>query len=510
MTLPCTPRLCFVLILLLGAQIGTAQVAITRLFTVGTDIPDNGELVSTRGITYGGGAVTSVQVLLNISGQGDGGWNGDLYAALGHDTGYAVLLNRPGRAPGRSFGYGDSGLNVTFADAAALGDVHVYRQTLNGAATVPLAGALTGTWAPDARRVDPLTVVAADTRDAGLNGFAGQGANGAWNLFIADVSTGGRHRLESWGLRVETTPVPGSPVVLGGDRIESVGGPRTLTGATMIEGDVTVGGNQALTFGGEVSLSGVRTIGVEHVATLAGGVSQAQAGSSLRKTGPGTLLLTGAGSYSGGTEVVEGRLWVNNATGSATGTGPVVVSGTGEIGGHGHFDGHLTLAGGGTVAPGDSPGTLTVGSATWGAGGQYSWEINAAAGGAGVDPGWDRLSVSGTLEVTATPADPFTVRLVSLTLANTAGAVHDFDDTQVYRWEIATAAGGIVGFEMAKFALDRGSFANQALGNFSLGQDGTTIYVSFTPVPEPAGIALVVSVALLAGAAWRSVRRGRD
>ncbi|MBL9127487.1 MAG: hypothetical protein JNL97_07570, partial [Verrucomicrobiales bacterium] len=51
-----------------------------------------------RSITGVDGRISDVDVYLRLNGTGpDGGWNGDIFAALRHDSGYAVLLNRPGR-----------------------------------------------------------------------------------------------------------------------------------------------------------------------------------------------------------------------------------------------------------------------------------------------------------------------------------------------------------------------------------------------------------------------------
>jgi autotransporter-associated beta strand protein len=83
---------------------------------------------------------------------------------------------------------------------------------------------------------------------------------------------------------------------------------------------------------------------------------------ALIKAGPGTMRLTSANTYAGGTTISAGRLLVNNATGSGTGSGAVLVSG-GMLGGTGTIAGAVTVGSGGTISPGTSIGTLTLNSA---------------------------------------------------------------------------------------------------------------------------------------------------
>jgi hypothetical protein len=151
--------------------------------------------------------VTDLNVTLDISGTGLGGFNGDLYVTLQHDSGYSVLLNRVGARTGVPYGYGDSGLAVTLDDAAP-GDIHVYRQVINGNNTTPLGGSLTGTWKPDARTADPASVLDSSPQTATLASFNGVSVNGTWTLFVTDLSTGATQQLDSWGLQITAVPEP--------------------------------------------------------------------------------------------------------------------------------------------------------------------------------------------------------------------------------------------------------------------------------------------------------------
>ncbi len=74
------------------------------------------------------------------------------------------------------------------------------------------------------------------------------------------------------------------------------------------------------------------------------------AGGSVTKIGTGRLILSGESSYSGGTTVEAGFLFIANSTGSATGAGPVVASG-GTLGGTGIIAGAVIVGtGSGTGA----------------------------------------------------------------------------------------------------------------------------------------------------------------
>ena len=92
-------------------------------------------------------------------------------------------------------------------------------------------------------------------------------------------------------------------------------------------------------------------------------------GGSLTKRGRGTLTLSNASTYTGGTAINTGTLRVANTTGSATGTGAVQVN-AGTLGGTGIIDGAVTVGTGSSsgpiLLPGKSatnPGTLTINNA---------------------------------------------------------------------------------------------------------------------------------------------------
>ena len=181
--------------------------AATFVFNPNLPIPDNSILgvANTQTISMPPGFITNVKLSLEIAGSptASNAFNGDFYAYLQHSTGFSVLLDRVGRTTSNPFGYGDSGFNVTFDDAAISGDIHRYRDLVN-----PAGGVLTGIWQPDGRLTNPNSALLTDPRPALLSSFNGLDPNGAWTLFVADVSPISTGTLKTWTLDVTTTPIP--------------------------------------------------------------------------------------------------------------------------------------------------------------------------------------------------------------------------------------------------------------------------------------------------------------
>ncbi len=88
----------------------------------------------------------------------------------------------------------------------------------------------------------------------------------------------------------------------------------------------------------------------EYGGAFADGTSEPDAVLSLVKTGPGAQVLSGASSHSGGTRVHQGILLLANTSGSATGSGPLIVEENGVLAGYGHTASHVTVFG--AVEPG--------------------------------------------------------------------------------------------------------------------------------------------------------------
>jgi hypothetical protein len=116
------------------------------------------------------------------------------------------------------------------------------------------------------------------------------------------------------------------------------------------------------------------------------------------------------------------------------------------------------------------------------------------------------LSLNGSLNVNATAQSPFTIDITGLDSLNQIGTVANFNNTQTYSWRLLTAQSGINSFTTEKFQLLSNNFQNiLGTGSFWLSQNGNSLYLNFSPVPEPSSVLLVG----LAGALAIKLRQRR-
>ena len=185
--------------------VATAATTWSNTWNVSTSIPDNDDVGYTNSrIVSDAGLVEIQNVTVNLN--FTGGWNGDLYVYLMHNSGFAVLLNRPGRSISSPDESGTVALDVTLDDTAPT-DIHT--------AIPESGGTFSGTYQSDGRNVDPYNVVSTDPRTATLASFFGTNGNGTWTLFVADQAAGDTSTLNSWGLTITAVPEPGA-ALLGG------------------------------------------------------------------------------------------------------------------------------------------------------------------------------------------------------------------------------------------------------------------------------------------------------
>jgi autotransporter-associated beta strand protein len=265
---------------------------------------------------------------------------------------------------------------------------------------------------------------------------------------------------------------------------------------------VTLTGNLASLTGGLALNAGTLNLAPTGNFTYSAGITGS---GTLGKSGTATLTLSGTNTLTGPTNVNAGKLIVE---GSMTGSLFTVQSGA-TLGGHGTV-GAVSLNG--TIAPGDSPGTLTTGNETWNAGGSYQWQLNDASDAAGAKgSSYDWLSINGTLTLGSTSATPFVLQLQSLTAGNVAGITPNFAPGTTYNWTIVTA-NSISGFSPTEFTIDASGFVNDPnSADFALAQVGNNLVLQYTTVPEPGtGACLLLGLSFLAATSRRrhATKRG--
>jgi outer membrane autotransporter protein len=159
------------------------------------------------------------------------------------------------------------------------------------------------------------------------------------------------------------------------------------TGAlTLADGTTLQAVANGLALANAVRLNGAVTLDTQsNTMTLSGPISGT---GGLDKIGSGTLMLTGASTYIGGTSINGGVL---NVTGSLVST--VSVNSGGTLTGAGSIGG-LSVGTGGMVAPGNSIGTLTVrGNVSFDVGSVYQVKANASGQS-------DKINATGTATLT--------------------------------------------------------------------------------------------------------------
>ena len=161
-------------------------------------------------------------------------------------------------------------------------------------------------------------------------------------IVFYDSSTGGTARIEVFRL--------GNGDVSGILDISGHNAPGVTIGSIEGDGDVFLGANNL-------------TVGSNYLSTTFSGVIQdggdnGGTGGSLTKIGSGTLILSGANTYTGSTNVNRGVLQVDGSINSNTS-----VHGRGTLAGTGTINANVTTNNWGKVSPGEAsgvPGVLTV------------------------------------------------------------------------------------------------------------------------------------------------------
>jgi autotransporter-associated beta strand protein/T5SS/PEP-CTERM-associated repeat protein len=310
--------------------------------------------------------------------------------------------------------------------------------------------------------------------------------------FIGMVNVGGGTGAATWNAGALSVGLSGTGTLT----INSGG---TVVASSLNGGNVTSsvnfnGGTLSITASDNASntlmlQAGGGTIQVPNAGTtftVTGVVSDFSSGAGgLTKTGVGTLILTAANTYTGGTTITGGTLLVTNTSGSGTGSGAVTVRSGGTLSGGGTtvgsagiISGLVTVQSGGHIAPGNSgPGILNLtGGVTFNTGSNLDIILNSASLGSG----YDQLKVTGTAALNGT---------LNVTLGFTPSPTDTFT---VVSATIVTGA----------FANTPGNHLTVSGGRFDVvyGANFVTLQ-NYTPVPEPAS-ALLIGAGAAGVAVW--------
>ena len=437
-----------------------------------------------------------------------------------------------GTLPGLIAAGGHASLSLTLASVSSVG-------ANTGSVTVGLKSNGTGTSGLSAYDLGTQVVGVSAT------GYSGQstwnaGASGSWRSFGNWDTSGGLPGVDG-ALSVDdkatfgagpsgatTISLDGESPVLTALTFSNSGAAYTVRSGT--GGSITLGtGSKTATLtnsAGSHAVSAGVSLANDTVASVASGtvlvLSGALNGSGkLTKEGAGILSITGTGNLSGTSTVSAGLLKVNGSIADSA----VTVNDGGTLGGGGTV-GAILVAAGGTLSPGNSPGTLNAGATTWAGGGNYNWQIYNANGPAGVG-GWDKLAITGDLDLTGlTALSRFNINLWSLSGINpdANGAAINFSSSSTFTWTIASVSGSILGFDAAFFNVNLAAtngtagFTNDLswvatngktyYGSIDLVQNGQNLDLVYSPgVPEPSTYGMMIGGLALAAAAIRRRKR---
>ena len=275
------------------------------------------------------------------------------------------------------------------------------------------------------------------------------------NTYTGTTTIGDGATLQLWNAGF----ISSSPITLQGAGIFDIS--NLTNGGTTITDLSGTSATSTITLG-----SNTLTLGTSNNTTYAGGISDAGAG-AITKEGSGMLVLSGTSTYIGPTTVNGGFLAINGSILSS-----VTVNSGSTLKGSGTIGAPITVNNGGVISPGNSIGTLTGSSVSFGPSSIFDVEINLSGSGS-------QLILTGTAGI-----DPSAIVQVR-------------QDPGVYpsemSYDILSAAGGITG----SFDPTVTVIGGQPGYNFSLLQTLNLIKLQYSylppppPPPPPSGISLI-------------------
>jgi autotransporter-associated beta strand protein len=369
---------------------GTLNIGSATAIGTGTFVINGGTFDNTSGSAL---TLTNNQAISIGNASWTFGGSNDLNLGTG-----AVALNLPGIGGTSVITLGGTGSTLTFGGHVDSpnrnGNTSI---EVNGAGNTLVFGSLSLNDSPN-NRVINFT----GSADITVNGEISDGSSGGNRFNYAGTGT---FTMGGAGTYSGATTVSSGTLLLA-DSLAMQN--SALNTAGSIAGDASSGLKttvSTLTFGGltgDKDLASVFTTtsgGYDGVTALtlnraagtnsySGAIADGASGMDLNKTGDGTQTLTGTSTYTGATNVIAGTLVVD---GSIASSSLVTVDSGATLGGSGNLGAAVID---GTLAIGNSPGTMTFSSLTLA--GTAIYEIDGTAG-AGVVGGHDFADISGAL-----------------------------------------------------------------------------------------------------------------
>ncbi|MFN8237263.1 MAG: autotransporter-associated beta strand repeat-containing protein [Chitinophagales bacterium] len=239
------------------------------------------------------------------------GANGTLPSAtavtLANTSGVVLDVNGKTQTIGSLAGGGGTGGNVSLG-AGTL--------TVNGSTSTTYSGIISGSGTLAKNGTGTLTL-------AGANTYTGATTVSAGTLQLGAAGSGANTPLGTTGTGT-TVSATGAALDLNGFTLAIAEG-LTLNGTGVSSGGALVNSSgTAVSYSGNIALGSASSIGTNGNITLSGVVS---GGFSLTKVGAGTLILSGANTYSGGTTITAGTVQLNPS--ATLSSGACTFNGTG-------------------------------------------------------------------------------------------------------------------------------------------------------------------------------------